>query len=142
MPQPQPTRALQDHVDKMRIRLKSLAYSLDPSGPVPEIIIPDRSGRSKRDDKKSYTLPGTQHHLACVEFAGNTPMWKRQSRARAQLFDEDPHYLATMAKEVSKAPSKDLAPEKMLIKDRLSMKIHQHFSDTLPAGPVPNCSTK
>lgn len=34
---------LQDHVDKMRIRLKSLAYSLDPTGPVPEIILPERT---------------------------------------------------------------------------------------------------
>ena len=31
---------LQDHVDKMRIKLKSLAFSLDPQGPVPEIIVP------------------------------------------------------------------------------------------------------
>lgn len=31
---------LQEHVDKMRIKLKSLAFSLDPSGPVPEIIVP------------------------------------------------------------------------------------------------------
>ena len=38
-------QALQDHVDKMRIRLKTLAFSLDPSGPVPDIVIPERSRR-------------------------------------------------------------------------------------------------
>ena len=34
---------LHDHVENMRHRLKSLAYSLDPSGPVPEIVIPERT---------------------------------------------------------------------------------------------------
>jgi len=54
---------LQDHVDKMRIRLKSLAYSLDPTGPVPEIVIPDRTGANKissvqsaEDSKKKYSM--------------------------------------------------------------------------------------
>merc|ERR1719369_1788610 len=54
---------LQDHVDKMRIRLKSLAYSLDPTGPVPEIVIPERVGAktsalelSSEDSKKKHTL--------------------------------------------------------------------------------------
>lgn len=39
---------LQDHVDNMRIRLKSLAHSLDPTGPVPEIVIPERSTTTKK----------------------------------------------------------------------------------------------
>merc|ERR1712142_1044478 len=54
---------LQDHVDKMRIRLKSLAYSLDPTGPVPEIVIPERTGavrssalESTEDSKKKHTM--------------------------------------------------------------------------------------
>merc|ERR1711887_206105 len=54
---------LQDHVDKMRIRLKSLAYSLDPTGPVPEIVIPERAGskssalvESSEDSKKKHTM--------------------------------------------------------------------------------------
>merc|ERR1719369_1471173 len=54
---------LQDHVDKMRIRLKSLAYSLDPTGPVPEIVIPERVGAktsalelSSEDSKKKHTM--------------------------------------------------------------------------------------
>ena len=41
-PQQSESQALQEHVDKMRVKLKSLAYSLDPSGPVPDIVIPDR----------------------------------------------------------------------------------------------------
>merc|ERR1712180_60595 len=48
---------------KMRIRLKSLAYSLDPTGPVPEIIIPDKTGANKisgipsgEDSKKKYNM--------------------------------------------------------------------------------------
>merc|ERR1711874_625863 len=47
----------------MRIRLKSLAYSLDPTGPVPEIVIPDRTGANKissvqsgEDSKKKHTM--------------------------------------------------------------------------------------
>merc|ERR1711874_373674 len=47
----------------MRIRLKSLAYSLDPTGPVPEIVIPDRTGANKissvqsgEDSKKKYNM--------------------------------------------------------------------------------------
>ncbi|XP_076028676.1 uncharacterized protein LOC143017740 isoform X13 [Oratosquilla oratoria] len=48
---------LQDHVDKMRIRLKSLAYSLDPTGPVPEIVIPGRSKRSESaEPSKKYSM--------------------------------------------------------------------------------------
>ena len=42
-PQQTESQALQEHVDKMRIKLKSLAYSLDPTGPVPEIVIPERN---------------------------------------------------------------------------------------------------
>ncbi|KAK7082161.1 hypothetical protein SK128_019831 [Halocaridina rubra] len=48
-----PPGMLQDHVDKMRIRLKSLAFSLDPSGPVPDIIVPERP--KKGGDDKKYT---------------------------------------------------------------------------------------
>merc|ERR1712142_1138670 len=53
----------EDHVDKMRIRLKSLAYSLDPTGPMPEIVIPERTGavrssalESTEDSKKKHTM--------------------------------------------------------------------------------------
>ncbi|MPC13014.1 hypothetical protein E2C01_005732 [Portunus trituberculatus] len=43
---------LHDHVENMRHRLKSLAYSLDPSGPVPEIVIPERSTTTTTITKK------------------------------------------------------------------------------------------
>ncbi|XP_064096113.1 uncharacterized abhydrolase domain-containing protein DDB_G0269086-like isoform X30 [Macrobrachium nipponense] len=48
---------LQDHVDNMRIRLKSIAFSLDPSGPVPEIIVPERrkAGAAAADGDKAYS---------------------------------------------------------------------------------------
>ncbi|XP_066946699.1 uncharacterized protein [Macrobrachium rosenbergii] len=47
---------LQDHVDNMRIRLKSIAFSLDPSGPVPDIIVPERKkAGAAADGDKAYT---------------------------------------------------------------------------------------
>ncbi|XP_068249518.1 uncharacterized protein [Palaemon carinicauda] len=47
---------LQDHVDKMRIRLKSIAFSLDPSGPVPDIIVPERrKPGAAADADKAYS---------------------------------------------------------------------------------------
>jgi len=58
--EPKPTRALQDHVDKMRVRLKSLAYSLDPSGPVPDIVIPTRGG-AKAVEAKKYSTPAIEY---------------------------------------------------------------------------------
>lgn len=73
-----PTRALQDHVDKMRVRLKSLAYSLDPSGPVPDIVIPDRSGK-KGSETKTYSLPAIEYK--------ELPSLKRSDR----YYPEDEH---------------------------------------------------
>merc|ERR1719167_1490626 len=51
---------LQEHVDNMRIKLKSLAFSLDPSGPVPDIIIPESkkkgAGAEAAESKYSKAL--------------------------------------------------------------------------------------
>ncbi|XP_071532159.1 uncharacterized protein [Panulirus ornatus] len=70
---------LQDHVDNMRIRLKSLAYSLDPTGPVPEIIVPDRPKKSSLPDDKKYS--------SGLEF---TELPKLASR-RQRYYPEDQH---------------------------------------------------
>ncbi|KAK8739588.1 hypothetical protein OTU49_003416 [Cherax quadricarinatus] len=70
---------LQDHVDKMRIRLKSLAYSLDPTGPVPEIILPERHKKSAAIDDKKYS--------SALEF---NELPKLASR-RQRYYPEDEH---------------------------------------------------
>ncbi|XP_069169853.1 uncharacterized protein [Procambarus clarkii] len=122
---------LQDHVDKMRIRLKSLAYSLDPTGPVPEIILPDRHKKSGALDDKKYS--SGPKHLACVEFAGGQPQWKRKARARFP--PDDPENVAKLCKEEIKdaeeAPEKE--KEKLILKDRLSNRIHEFFNSTMTA---------
>ncbi|KAK8739591.1 hypothetical protein OTU49_003416 [Cherax quadricarinatus] len=125
---------LQDHVDKMRIRLKSLAYSLDPTGPVPEIILPERHKKSAAIDDKKYS--SGPKHLACVEFAGGQPQWKRKARARYPA--EDPEHVATLVKaeyvDAEEAPEKEQKEqEKLILKDRLSNRIHQFFNSTLNA---------
>ncbi|XP_053636168.1 uncharacterized protein CG45076 isoform X20 [Cherax quadricarinatus] len=127
-------RMLQDHVDKMRIRLKSLAYSLDPTGPVPEIILPERHKKSAAIDDKKYS--SGPKHLACVEFAGGQPQWKRKARARYPA--EDPEHVATLVKaeyvDAEEAPEKEQKEqEKLILKDRLSNRIHQFFNSTLNA---------
>ncbi|CAL4067007.1 unnamed protein product [Meganyctiphanes norvegica] len=78
---------LQDHVDKMRIRLKSLAYSLDPTGPVPEIVIPERAGAQRptsvqtgEDSKKKYTM--------ALEYKEMPNLSTRRSGARTYPEDE------------------------------------------------------
>ncbi|XP_063874380.1 uncharacterized abhydrolase domain-containing protein DDB_G0269086-like isoform X7 [Scylla paramamosain] len=48
---------LHDHVENMRHRLKSLAYSLDPTGPVPEIVIPERTTTTTTTTTKKSAVP-------------------------------------------------------------------------------------
>ncbi|XP_071532122.1 uncharacterized protein [Panulirus ornatus] len=123
---------LQDHVDNMRIRLKSLAYSLDPTGPVPEIIVPDRPKKSSLPDDKKYS--SGPRHLACAQFAGGQPLWRRKARARlSQEYDQNQPDLSTKAEFVDAEATPEKAKEKLIIKDRLSNRIHQFFNSTLNA---------
>ncbi|XP_050737773.1 uncharacterized protein LOC127009077 isoform X5 [Eriocheir sinensis] len=130
---------LQDHVENMRFRLKSLAHSLDPTGPVPEIVIPERSTTTKKstavalpEEKKSYSSSGPKH-LACVDYAGGQPRWKR--RAMARYPPEDHEHLVALCRadhaETERDPVKE--KEKLILKDRLSNRIHQFFNTTLGA---------
>ncbi|XP_037778529.1 uncharacterized abhydrolase domain-containing protein DDB_G0269086-like isoform X21 [Penaeus monodon] len=123
-------KMLQDHVDKMRIKLKSLAFSLDPSGPVPDIIIPEKRKSTDPSDSKYSRGP---RHLACVEFAGGQPQWKR--RARARYPSEDPENVTMLAKAeyVDKEEDPEKEQEKMILKDRLSNRIHKFFTESLDA---------
>ncbi|XP_063874402.1 fibrous sheath CABYR-binding protein-like isoform X27 [Scylla paramamosain] len=50
-------KMLHDHVENMRHRLKSLAYSLDPTGPVPEIVIPERTTTTTTTTTKKSAVP-------------------------------------------------------------------------------------
>ncbi|XP_064096087.1 titin-like isoform X6 [Macrobrachium nipponense] len=124
---------LQDHVDNMRIRLKSIAFSLDPSGPVPEIIVPERrkAGAAAADGDKAYSKG--PRHFACVEFAGGQPLWRR--RARARYPSDDPESVTRTTEETIKnqeeKPEKD--KEKLILRDRLSNRIHQFFNETMTA---------
>ncbi|XP_071532151.1 uncharacterized protein [Panulirus ornatus] len=125
-------KMLQDHVDNMRIRLKSLAYSLDPTGPVPEIIVPDRPKKSSLPDDKKYS--SGPRHLACAQFAGGQPLWRRKARARlSQEYDQNQPDLSTKAEFVDAEATPEKAKEKLIIKDRLSNRIHQFFNSTLNA---------
>ncbi|XP_076028674.1 uncharacterized protein LOC143017740 isoform X11 [Oratosquilla oratoria] len=118
---------LQDHVDKMRIRLKSLAYSLDPTGPVPEIVIPGRSKRSESaEPSKKYSMG--PRHLACVDYAGRVPLWKR--RALTRFPPEDPHHLNSRCKAIYEAPEK-VPAENLILRDHLSRKVHEYFTTNL-----------
>ncbi|XP_050737791.1 uncharacterized protein LOC127009077 isoform X21 [Eriocheir sinensis] len=132
-------KMLQDHVENMRFRLKSLAHSLDPTGPVPEIVIPERSTTTKKstavalpEEKKSYSSSGPKH-LACVDYAGGQPRWKR--RAMARYPPEDHEHLVALCRadhaETERDPVKE--KEKLILKDRLSNRIHQFFNTTLGA---------
>ncbi|XP_066946685.1 uncharacterized protein [Macrobrachium rosenbergii] len=123
---------LQDHVDNMRIRLKSIAFSLDPSGPVPDIIVPERKkAGAAADGDKAYTKG--PRHFACVEFAGGQPLWRR--RARARYPSDDPESVTRQTEETLKnqeeKPEKD--KEKLILRDRLSNRIHQFFNETMTA---------
>ncbi|XP_037778533.1 uncharacterized abhydrolase domain-containing protein DDB_G0269086-like isoform X24 [Penaeus monodon] len=69
---------LQDHVDKMRIKLKSLAFSLDPSGPVPDIIIPE---------KRKSTDPSDSKYSRALDFAELPKLASRRQR----YYPEDEH---------------------------------------------------
>ncbi|XP_064096108.1 fibrous sheath CABYR-binding protein-like isoform X26 [Macrobrachium nipponense] len=126
-------KMLQDHVDNMRIRLKSIAFSLDPSGPVPEIIVPERrkAGAAAADGDKAYSKG--PRHFACVEFAGGQPLWRR--RARARYPSDDPESVTRTTEETIKnqeeKPEKD--KEKLILRDRLSNRIHQFFNETMTA---------
>ncbi|XP_050737782.1 uncharacterized abhydrolase domain-containing protein DDB_G0269086-like isoform X14 [Eriocheir sinensis] len=78
---------LQDHVENMRFRLKSLAHSLDPTGPVPEIVIPERSTTTKKstavalpEEKKSYSS-------SAMEFSELPKLASRRQR----YYPEDDH---------------------------------------------------
>ncbi|XP_066946709.1 protein P200-like isoform X46 [Macrobrachium rosenbergii] len=127
-----PTCMLQDHVDNMRIRLKSIAFSLDPSGPVPDIIVPERKkAGAAADGDKAYTKG--PRHFACVEFAGGQPLWRR--RARARYPSDDPESVTRQTEETLKnqeeKPEKD--KEKLILRDRLSNRIHQFFNETMTA---------
>jgi len=73
-PQQTESQALQEHVDKMRIKLKSLAYSLDPTGPVPEIVIPDRSKKPDESGKK-YTPAVTYEELPKLSYRSRVPKY-------------------------------------------------------------------
>ncbi|XP_068249503.1 uncharacterized protein [Palaemon carinicauda] len=123
---------LQDHVDKMRIRLKSIAFSLDPSGPVPDIIVPERRKPGAAADADKAYSKGPKH-FACVEFAGGQPLWRR--RARARYPSDDPENVTRTTQEILKdqeeKPEKD--KEKLILRDRLSNRIHQFFNETMTA---------
>ncbi|XP_047497596.1 uncharacterized protein LOC125044737 isoform X3 [Penaeus chinensis] len=69
---------LQDHVDKMRIKLKSLAFSLDPSGPVPDIIIPEKRRTTDASDSK---------YSRALDFAELPKLASRRQR----YYPEDEH---------------------------------------------------
>merc|ERR1712106_1271039 len=105
---------LQDHVDKMRIRLKSLAYSLDPTGPVPEIVIPDRAGGER---------------LAI-----------RSSTSTALESFDDSKKKHTMALEYKEMPnlstrrSARTYPEDEYMKDNLRIKCLSHYKTTRTAA--------
>ncbi|XP_045103097.1 uncharacterized abhydrolase domain-containing protein DDB_G0269086-like isoform X11 [Portunus trituberculatus] len=138
---------LHDHVENMRHRLKSLAYSLDPSGPVPEIVIPERSTTTTTITKKAAVpaLPAPEdkkyssssssgpRRQTFVEYPGGPPVWKR--RALARFPHEDPEYVAAqcrvkaMPMDTQRDPVKE--KEKLILKDRLSNRIHQFFNTTL-----------
>ncbi|XP_068249517.1 uncharacterized protein [Palaemon carinicauda] len=127
-----PPGMLQDHVDKMRIRLKSIAFSLDPSGPVPDIIVPERRKPGAAADADKAYSKGPKH-FACVEFAGGQPLWRR--RARARYPSDDPENVTRTTQEILKdqeeKPEKD--KEKLILRDRLSNRIHQFFNETMTA---------
>ncbi|XP_071532146.1 uncharacterized protein [Panulirus ornatus] len=119
-------KMLQDHVDNMRIRLKSLAYSLDPTGPVPEIIVPDRPKKSSLPDDKKYS--------SGLEF---TELPKLASR-RQRYYPEDQHMkdnlrIQCLSHYKTTRTAAEKAKEKLIIKDRLSNRIHQFFNSTLNA---------
>ncbi|XP_063874410.1 uncharacterized abhydrolase domain-containing protein DDB_G0269086-like isoform X34 [Scylla paramamosain] len=139
---------LHDHVENMRHRLKSLAYSLDPTGPVPEIVIPERTTTTTttttkksavpalpapEDKKYSSTSSSGPRRQTFVEYPGGPPVWKR--RALARFPPEDPEYVAAqcrvqaMPMDTQKDPVKE--KEKLILKDRLSNRIHQFFNTTL-----------
>ncbi|XP_045103100.1 uncharacterized abhydrolase domain-containing protein DDB_G0269086-like isoform X14 [Portunus trituberculatus] len=140
-------KMLHDHVENMRHRLKSLAYSLDPSGPVPEIVIPERSTTTTTITKKAAVpaLPAPEdkkyssssssgpRRQTFVEYPGGPPVWKR--RALARFPHEDPEYVAAqcrvkaMPMDTQRDPVKE--KEKLILKDRLSNRIHQFFNTTL-----------
>merc|ERR1712002_968943 len=73
-PQQTESQALQEHVDKMRIKLKSLAYSLDPSGPVPEIVIPERNKKPDEAGKK-YTPAVNYEELPKLSYRSRVPKY-------------------------------------------------------------------
>ncbi|XP_063874383.1 uncharacterized abhydrolase domain-containing protein DDB_G0269086-like isoform X9 [Scylla paramamosain] len=141
-------KMLHDHVENMRHRLKSLAYSLDPTGPVPEIVIPERTTTTTttttkksavpalpapEDKKYSSTSSSGPRRQTFVEYPGGPPVWKR--RALARFPPEDPEYVAAqcrvqaMPMDTQKDPVKE--KEKLILKDRLSNRIHQFFNTTL-----------
>jgi len=105
---------LQDHVDKMRIRLKSLAYSLDPTGPVPEIVIPDRAG-------------------------GERPAIRSSTSTAMESFDDSKkkHTMALEYKEMPNLSTRRSArtyPEDEYMKDNLRIKCLSHYKTTRTAA--------
>jgi len=105
---------LQDHVDKMRIRLKSLAYSLDPTGPVPEIVIPDRAGGERPAIRSSTST--------ALESIGD-------SKAK--------HTMALEYKEMPNLSTRRSArtyPEDEYMKDNLRIKCLSHYKTTRTAA--------
>merc|ERR1712106_1220751 len=105
---------LQDHVDKMRIRLKSLAYSLDPTGPVPEIVIPDRAG-------------------------GERPTIRSSTSTAMESFDDSKkkHTMALEYKEMPNLSTRRSArtyPEDEYMKDNLRIKCLSHYKTTRTAA--------
>ncbi|XP_050737796.1 uncharacterized abhydrolase domain-containing protein DDB_G0269086-like isoform X26 [Eriocheir sinensis] len=104
---------LQDHVENMRFRLKSLAHSLDPTGPVPEIVIPERSTTTKKstavalpEEKKSYSS-------SAMEFSELPKLASRRQR----YYPEDDH-----------------------MKDNLRIQCLSHYKTTRTAAVMPETS--
>lgn len=105
---------LQDHVDKMRIRLKSLAYSLDPTGPVPEIVIPERAG-------------------------GERASFRSSNSTALESFDDSKkkHTMALEYKEMPNLSTRRPArtyPEDEYMKDNLRIKCLSHYKTTRTAA--------
>ncbi|XP_045103114.1 uncharacterized abhydrolase domain-containing protein DDB_G0269086-like isoform X26 [Portunus trituberculatus] len=86
---------LHDHVENMRHRLKSLAYSLDPSGPVPEIVIPERSTTTTTITKKAAVpalpAPEDKKYSSSSSSALEYSELPKLASRRQRFYPEDEH---------------------------------------------------
>ncbi|XP_045103108.1 uncharacterized abhydrolase domain-containing protein DDB_G0269086-like isoform X21 [Portunus trituberculatus] len=114
---------LHDHVENMRHRLKSLAYSLDPSGPVPEIVIPERSTTTTTITKKAAVpalpAPEDKKYSSSSSSALEYSELPKLASRRQRFYPEDEH-----------------------MKDNLRIQCLSHYKTTRTAAVMPESSLR